>query len=1109
MTYIKRMEVQGFKSFAHKTVIDIPKNFNVFVGSNGSGKSNVIDALCFVLGKTSKKSMRADMLTDLIFNGGKTGRPAKFAEVGLIFDNSQKEFPYEGEEFKISRRVLDKGTSMFKINDKPVKKQEIVDSLTRVNVDPDGFNVMLQGDIQRFVDLSPEERLSIIQDVSGISVFEDKKTKSLRELDKVESTLKEARVMLAEKERYLKEIINDKKQAEKFLKMQEELKDKKACLLFKKITELETKVTEFDDNIKVNNESIIKSDESIKKLRDAVATISKEQGRVRNELDKKGDSEQQALAKKSEIVKQKKTDLDNVINNHTRELARIKQRRESISTELTDADALIKKSKMELKDINNQVKNLQEEIVLKRKSSGVNEEERISKLKENLITIEESLSKLSNELLIGRQSADFLKEYNDISIKIKTHETNLSRVNTSVNGSETKREELYAKKREVDEYLTHLNGLKIRLESKKDSMIEYGGRGVRAVIKERTRLPGVHGTIATLGLTDKNFATALSVAAGNKINAIITTDDSCAQKCIEYLRQTQSGTASFIPLNKITRQQISEDLRKLKRVQGVIDFAINLIKFDEKYRHAFELVLKDTLIVHDLNVARSLNNQVRTVTLQGDIVEPTGLMTGGYRGKNPEGFMSEDIDKELTDADEKLKKYKNYITEINDALNIINEEIIKDREEKARLESVMSELKESLNRLKPKIKDATDVDELTRQINELTDKKESIKKELATGIDEKVIREAREELNKLEAEYNKAVILRGTREAELEKVLQKDKDRLTELISELDKESEEFKKELNESKKELLNVNKELADLKKEESRFYKELKDLYDERDKLSKAVEQSEKEIHNLERGTYSVKEKIQDLNIKRAGVVAKLDGLRVAFEEFKNWEPRLVKKEAEELQDEINKLDVMIRNFGPVNMKSLETYKEVETEFEKIKVKTDELTGEKEEILKVITDIETRKKESFLETFDVVRTNFERIFAQLSPGGIAKLVLDNTEEPLNGGVTAIVRPKGKKILTLKSMSGGEKTITALAFIFAVQECSPTPFYIMDEVDAALDKANTEKLSEMLAEYGKKAQFIVVSHNDDLISAANYLYGVSMDMGGISKIVSLQLPS
>ncbi len=1107
MTFIKRMEIQGFKSFANKLNIDLCKGFSAFVGTNGSGKSNVIDALCFVLGKTSKKSMRADMMTDLIFNGGKGARSAKFAEVSLIFDNSNNEFPYEGSEFKISRRILEKGNSIFKINDKPVKRQEILNALSHSNINPDGFNIILQGDIQKFVDLTSDDRRKIIEDVSGISVYEDKKRKSLMELDKVEVKLKEARTRLAERERYLKEIINDKKQAEKFVKMQEELTDKRASLLFKKISEHEKIIKEFDEKIAKNNELIADSEGKIKKYDDEIKTLESQLDSLKEDLTRKGDAKQQELSRKLDEVKNHKLELDNLINNHTREIKRIKQRKESVLAELKDNELSTKSLRKEIKSIELRINSLKKELISKRKSYGVEQHEESIKYKEELLTIEEELSKLNNDLLIAEQSRDFLAELNNVTSKLEAHKVNLKRVNLSLSKNETKRDELLSKKREVNDYLNYLNSAKIKLESKKNAFIDYGTRGVKSVLK--AGLPGVHGTIASLGLTDKRFVTALNVAVGGRINAIVTNDDLTAKKCINYLRSNQLGTASFIPLSKIKPRTISDDLRKLKKTQGVIDFAINLIKFDSKYRRAFELVLGSTLIVHDLDVARRIGfDKSRVVTLEGDVIEPNGLMTGGYRGKQSIGFMSDDVDKELSETESKLKTYNRYQSEINSALSELEEEIIKDREEKARINSLINELTQSINKLKPKADKAFNINELTAKISKLNKRKQELKQKLNKSVDENVIKAAKQELSEIESEINELTINKGTKESELTKINLKEKERLKGIINSLDNDLKSFSNELQTAKQELIKVNEQIKSLKIEESKFYAELKNLYSKKDSLTKNIERNNKLIRNLQTTNYSIKEKIQSLNLKRAAVVAKLDGLRIAFKEFKNWQPRTIKKSLSELQNEINKLETIIKHFGPVNMKSIETYKEVEKEFNEIKDKTDNLSVEKDELLSVIESIELKKKKAFIKSFKIIKDNFAKLFAQLSPGGIANLLLENPEDPFSAGVTAIIRPKGKQLLTLKSMSGGEKTIAALAFIFSILNYAPAPFYIMDEVDAALDKVNTEKLAEMLSEYSKETQFITISHNDELISAASYLYGVTMDKRGISNIISLKLP-
>ena len=1100
MTYIKRLELHGFKSFANKLSVDLCEGFSSFVGSNGSGKSNVIDALCFVLGKTSKKSMRAEMLTDLIFRG-KDGRTAKFAEVNLVFHNDGV-FPYEGEEFVISRRVAPNGTSIFKINGKAVKRQEILNALTSAGINPNGFNIILQGEIQKFVNLSPDEMREVIEDISGISVYEEKKKKSLRELEKVDGKLEEANTRLAERERYLKEIINDKKQAEKYVKLQEELKDKKAALLFKKINEQEQKVTDFDEKISTNESRLQEMQDSIKRYEDEITSFNEELARVRGELEKKGSAEQQALSRKIEKIKSRKMELEGIINNHEHEIERIKQRKEDVKSEIKTVELSIKESRVSLASIEKELEKLNLMIDKKKKASGAGMEEEILRRKEELLKIEEELSILNNDLVKAESMMEKKKELKTLERKKESLLSGLKGISTALFDKEKKKESLTLKKKEVSDYLNKLNTRKMTLESRKNAFIDYASLGVRSVLK--LGMAGVHGTIASLGLTEKKYATALSVAAGGRINAIVTDDDIVAQKAISYLRSKELGTASFIPLNKVNPFM----LRNYPRAEGVIGPAINLIKFDQKYRKAFELVLGNTLVVRDIDAARRVGfGNARMVTLQGDLIEKSGIMTGGYRGKKS-AFLDKDVDKELSEIEIKLRTYKRYSNELSSQLGLLSEEIMSMREDKARAESILEELSRSIDDMKSQIIGSSSVDELREKIKKLIKRKQELKNKNESKVSSNILKIAREELKVLQEKHNNLLVEKNTLKAKLERVLLSEKEKLSNIINDLSKELAKFKKELSNARSDLLSTNAELREASKEEAKFYKDLKVLYDKRDRISKKIERNRKAISDLEKGIFSIKEKIQALNLKRASVVAKLEGLKVAFEEFKDWEPHLPRKPVSELQNEINKLEVMVRNFGPVNMKSIETYKEVEKEFNEIKSRVDELSGEKEEVLKVIENIEGRKKEAFNKTFKFINENFGRIFATLSPGGIARLVLEDKDNPFNGGIMMIVRPKGKRLLTLKSLSGGEKTIAALAFIFAIQEYSPTPFYVMDEVDAALDKVNTEKLAEMIKEHSKKAQFIAISHNDELISAADYIYGVSMDKKGVSSIVSIKLP-
>ncbi len=1095
MTYIKRMEFYGFKSFANKTVIDIPKGFNVFVGSNGSGKSNIIDAICFVLGKRSKKSMRAEMLTDLIFNGGKKGRPAKYAEVSIVFDNSSGIFPIDKKEVVITRRVLKKGVSIYRINGTLAKREEVLNLLSRAAINPDGFNIILQGDIQKFINLSPEERRLIIEDVSEISIYEEKKKKSLRELDKVDDKLKEAKITLVEKEKYLKELINDKRQAEKYLKLKDELFDKKALLLFKRIHNLEQKRTLLEEEISKYSSLEKEYEREISSLRERISNIEKEEARVREELMLKGDEEQKELSRRIDKVNARKIELENLIQNHKNELLRIKNRIINVKKELVDVESQIKQTNKELAELKKKISAVKSELLEKKKSTL--EIEEINKLKSKLINIEERISRVKEKLIITEKSRETLSEINNYKSKLSELQFDYKKLLTELSEKELKRSQLYNKRSEITSYLSHLEKEKLRIEAKKESLISSSS-SVRKILD----MPGVYGTIGSLGVIDKRYALALSVAAGRRVNAVVVDTDITAQRCIEYLRANKLGTATFIPLNKINPKIT---LRKIS-LPGVIDYAINLVKFDSKFRKAFELILGDTLVVKDLNVARAIPN-MRIVTLDGDLVERSGIMTGGYRGKSI-GFMVEDLNKKLDDVIHNKNKYSKYLSEISESIAILDEEILSLREEKARIEARMSELENAIDSLKSKVEDVGDVVKLTEELNSLLEEKNKVKEKLQKCADERVISVAKEEVRKLEDAYNKLLIEEGTKKSKLEQILLKEKEKLIKIINELKSEQESFREELENAKKEYSNVKLELANLRKEESRFYKALKELYDKRDALQKERDMLLKKINDLEKKIYSVKEKSQSITIKRAEILAKLEGLKTAFKEFENWEPRLSKKSEDELRSEIAKLEVEIKNFGPVNMKSLETYKEVEVEYNELKEKVDGLNKEKQEILSVIDEIEKRKIKAFKETFNKINETFGRIYSELSPGGVAKMIIDNPENPFEGGISVIVMPKGKRVSSLRSISGGEKTMAALAFIFAIQESYPTPFYIMDEVDAALDKYNAEKLAQLIKKYSQSAQFLIISHNDEVISAGDNIYGITMDDRGISKIVSIRLP-
>jgi len=1064
--------------------LSIEKHHNFISEGFFVHNSNVIDALCFVLGKISKKSMRAEKLNDLIFNGGKKGKPAKSCSVTIVFDNSNKEFPYEGDEFSITRIVRRDGKSIYKINDAIVKRQEILNALAFANLNPDGYNIILQGDIQKFVSLSPEQRRSIIEEISGISIYENKKHKAMLELGKVEEKLREARAVLSERERFLKELINEKKQAEQYLKLKQELKELKANLLFKKIHLQETKKQELEEKLNASNKAISEYEKRIEDLKALMLEKKDELARIKSEIEKRGQEEQNRLSREIEALKEKKLMIQNKIESHEAELKRIKERKTSVKNELSDINERINKQEMRLGDD-------------------------YLKSKKELQAIEDELLEKKDKLLLLKQAREKMKEYNKLLDKKARAEGNLKQIVEKISKLAGEHSAIKSKTAEVEEFLDNLNARILKLEAKRQAGINYLKRGVREVLKIKDRVPGIHGTLSELGVVDKRYATALSVCAGNKLFSIVTDTDVVAEQCINYLRRNQLGIASFMPLNKIRGIKISESLKELKRKSGVIDFAINLVNFDEKYRPAFELALGNTLVVHDMEAARNVGiGIVRMVTLSGDLIESSGVITGGYRNPNTASFIEQGIEDNLKELGAKKQKYERYLKELEAKAAELNEEIMSLRENRARQESIIEELSNTIQELGPKVKPSVDYDLLLNEIKTLETKRDELKSKTEHKLDEKQLLGIKESIDKLNTQVSDLLVEKRTIESELNNLLLKEASKLKSILADLDKEKKEFSQELVDLKSSLKQTLSELKQKEIEESKFYGKLKKFYTERDKIERLISKLEKDESAFKDKIYKLKEKTQEDRIKLASVVAKLEGLHTAFKEFKDVQVKLLKRPVQEIDASIRKLEVKIESFGNVNLKALEAYKEAKADYDKIKEKSDKLNYEKQEILNVIETIESRKKDAFLKTFNEVSKNFAEIFSALSPGGIAKMYLDNPENPFEGGVEIMARPKGKKILNLASMSGGEKTITALAFIFSIQEYEPAPFYIMDEVDAALDKYNSEVLAELLRNYSKNAQFIVISHNDDMISSADYLYGVSMNPDGLSKVVTLKLP-
>jgi len=830
-TKITRLVLQGFKSFNKRIAIPLDSGFNVIAGPNASGKSNIVDAICFVLGRTSAKSLRANRLSELIFHGSKNRKPAQYASVTMYLDNSQKIFPFEDSEVSITRKVNRSGVSIYKINGRTTTREKVLQLLSAARIHPEGHNIVLQGDVTQIIEMNPIERRSVIDEISGIAEYNEKKNKAQRDLDAVDQKLKEAEIIITQRYEIFKKLENERNAAIKYQNLQKQLQVLKASYAHKKLTTIESQIKKIEEKL----EKKLEQNERLK------AQISEVEG----ELDE----------------------------------------RESA-----------------IRNIANRLVNISKTVQM-----------------------EKEVSELRSKLLIAKD-----------------------KMNSNL--------------REIERLQNLIEKLEA-LEARKKEFAVGVPTPVKAILN--LHLKGVYGTVAELIKVPEKYRIAVEVAAGPHLYDLVVEDDAVAAYCIDYLKKERIGRATFLPLNKI-RPILFHRVELLSK-HGVIGVASKLIKYDTKFMSAMEFVFGRTLIVKDLEIARSLGiGKVRMVTLDGDLVERSGVMIGGYYIKTHPKVVE-------TATRREIEKYRETKIQLQQDVNILKDEI-----------------------------------------------------------------------------------------KELEKKLQKYK--------------------VSESAKELIELEKMRVTSERK-------IDELRAKRQKL-----------HTLR---VNVEIEINRLNIQKAKLETELEAVK---EEVKKYgEVHYVDEKLKTLEEFIKRTEKELASIGPVNLRAIDEYEEFKEKFEGYKEKYEKILEEKNAVLNMIEKIEEKRKEVFYKCLQAVSSEFNKMF-YIMTRGTAELSLEDPNN-LESGLIIKASPKGKKLLNIDAMSGGEKSLTALAFVFAIQRYKPAPFYILDEVDAALDKENSIKVAELIRKLSRNSQFLVITHNDQTIKYGDRVYGCSM-IDGESKIIGLELP-
>lgn len=1164
MTTIKRITIHGFKSFANRTDIPFQDNFNCILGPNGSGKSNIGDAICFVLGRLSAKSMRAEKAANLIFNGGKNKKPSSAGMVEMVFDNQNKCFPVEANDISINRTITKKGNSIYRINGKKKTRTEVLDLLSLAKINPEGYNIILQGDITRFVDMSPLERRQIIEEISDVSIYEEKKHKAILELNSVDEKLNNAGIILTERKTYLKELKKDRDQALKFKELKDHIDSNKATYLHLQIKDKEELKSKYDAEIAKYKQELDNFESKIGKIKDSITKHKEEIKGINQHIEQRGEKEQLNVHRQIEDLKVKLAEDRTRISTLKDEINKIKQRKDQFEIEIKELEEKFVSQLQLQKDIqqNLQRKNKERQdwensiLQFKKKHKIESSQEIEKEIEEKDRLIEQKQEEVQK---IRQQQQESVREKDKVEYQLGSVDERIKKVKEVEQQNKEQVKELQKFKDEFKSSTLRLNKCleedssfasqlanarrklltvqekhaKLNAEAMTIQMGISSNKAVQNILENKNKFTGVYGTIAELGQVNKKYTRALESAAGSKMQDIVVDNDKIAADCIKYLKNNKLGFASFIPLNKIKYHEITADDKEFLKQSGVHDFALNLISFKPKYSKAFAHIFGKTIVVEDIDTARAVGiGKIKMAALDGNIAEASGVMRGGFVSRNVAGFKDKDFQLEIEELDKEISELQQIIAVVEKHREANMGEISHLRNRKAELEAEVIKLEKILHLDAYDLEASTDlkkefqvrmtelnsnlssmqatISKINQELASLKSQKQLLKSEISQLRDPRLLaqlsafeeskQKCREDILHLENELKNAT-------SNIHQLIAPERDKIREIIKQQQKEEEKFQTEIKELTVSISKKEKELVATEKESKEFYSKYKELFNKREKLSNEVNTADSEIENIREKSRRAEREINLISLKNAEVKAKFAGLQEEFSKYKNNEI-LKNKSIEELKQEISKFEVMLAQMSAVNLKALEIYEQVEREFNKLIEKKSSLEKEKVDVLTLMNEIEAKKKEHFMKTFDKANENFQRVFSSLLQKGKAYLHLENKEQPFEDGLTIKVQipGKGKRLMDIKSLSGGEKTLTALSFIFAIQEYQPASFYIFDEIDATLDKHNSEVLSKLINNYAGRAQYIVISHNDAVISEADTLYGLSMKEG-VSKVTSLKI--
>ena len=1179
--YLKRLEMQGFKSFADKTVLEFMPGITSVIGPNGSGKSNISDCIRWILGEQSMKSLRGQKTQDIIFAGTQNRKPLGFAEASLVFDNADGVLPIEYNEVTITRKIYRSGETGYYINKVPCRLKDIIELFMDTGIGRDGYSIIGQGKIDEILSNKSEDRRHIFEEAAGIVKYRARKDETEKKLEQTKLNLLRINDILTEIEGNLEPLQQQSDKAKRYLNLREELKNIEVGLFVYNIEKYKETLEELTKNEEIMQSTLNQEEGKLEKIKLLKEQLKEDIDEITTKIENMqniGFESQKEVEQLNSDINVAKTKIENNIENskiYEEEIEQTKQKIKELQEEIErkeDKKDNLKQNKdkfeKELNEKETELKNITEKLstkeleiekIKKRVEENIDAkyeiQSEISMQKANLDNIEKRQSQIKQEISNNILELDRTKmKKEDIAKGFYEIEANRNKVLQSIEKVNSKKEEIDRKTKEYDLKIANMTNEMRMKKSRHDFLVETEKekegyiKSVKDLLLDCEKDPelekGMHGVLANIISVPQEYAVAIEMCLGASIQNIVTETEQDAKKLVEHLRKNKLGRASFLPISSVKGRKI-ENIKGNK--QGIVGVASDLVIYGKKYEQIILNLLGRTVVVDNMqnaiNIAKENGHSFRIVTLEGDIINSSGAITGGSVAKKTVNILGrskeiEELKKEIKQLNEKIEKLEKEKVEFLETSESTVEEIeilekqLQETEityatEKQRILSIdenIEKIQKRIDNLKQEnIKSENnkkDIEENKLQnenkIKNITEENEKDQKEIDEFSNSN--KDSQEYIDNLNLDItNLKISVSSFSESEVS--LQE----ITEMIKndieannktlEIKKEKiEKAKIENSELEQQIEKINQDIEKIKEKVANsggtIEKLKKDRIEKNEKLTKKEQEQTDEFKIIE----DLKAQLVKLEVKKTKIEEDItDIINKMWEEYELTPNNVGEYRKPEnialTQRKVNNLRTDIKELGSVNVDSIEEYKNLKERYDFMCEQRVDLEESMDKLRKVIQDMLNIMKQQFKEKFEIINKNFGQVFKELFGGGAAEVTLTDENNILECGIEITVQPPGKKLQSMTLLSGGEKAFTAIALLFAILKINPSPFCVLDEIEAALDDVNVYRYAEYLKKFSKDTQFLIITHRKGTMEVADTVYGVTMEEKGISKLLSMKL--